>query len=222
MEAAENVAHAYDLNMGVPPEPSVVSPAVTKPGDDESGPKITSHSSANLRFADTSSAASPRGTKRRFSGGSDSSLHPRKTPMLSKPLISYNERQRDLESAVHESEDLTKGPNFPGTPSSEDAVLAMQRESESALAAISNGGNGLQYSKIHELLDYIMNESLRVGGRPNSTIGTDKDNGKVIEATYVLPDGELRTKIIDCNVEPSVPETILGMSALFAKPDVRH
>ena len=212
VEAAENVAHAYDLDMGVP---SIISPALTNNSAEDTGPKITSHSSANLRFTNEPSVPAPQGTKRKYSGSSDSTSHPRKTPILTRPLATYNERQRDLQSAVLESGGLVQGPDFPETPTSDDAFFALQRESESALAAIANGGNGLQYSKIRELVDYIVNESLRIGGRPQSTIGTDTEHGRIIEAIYVLPDGESRTKTVECFIDSSVPEIILGARPTF-------
>lgn len=130
--------------------------------------------------------------------------------MMTRPLATYNERQLDIRDAVRESDSLTQGPVFPVTPNSDDVFEALQRQRDTAFAAMKASGNGLQYSKIYELIDYTINESLRVGGRPTAAVGTDTSTGKTIEAVYQWPNGETRTKFIECIIDSSVPETILG------------
>jgi hypothetical protein len=69
---------------------------------------------------------------------------------------------------------------------------------------------GLRHTQVRELLHIVINESLRVGGRPESAIAEDTDGGEVIEVTTRGTNGNPCTKIIEWSVDPQVPETIFG------------
>lgn len=71
---------------------------------------------------------------------------------------------------------------------------------------------GLRHTKIRDLLRLIINESLRVGGRPDSAIAEDTDGGEIIEVRTRNSNGESFSKIIDWSVDALVPETIFGKS----------
>lgn len=72
---------------------------------------------------------------------------------------------------------------------------------------------GLRHTKIRDLLRLIINESLRVGGRPDSAIAEDTDGGEIIEVRTRNSNGESFGKIIDWSVDSLVPETIFGKSS---------
>ena len=154
---------------------------------------------------------SPYGTKRKFSESSTESYHrPRKLPVLSKPLATYNDRRSDLKSAVEESEGLVEGLNFTGSTSSEAYYQAYQEQSTSAFDAISSPGNGMQYIKIHDLMAYVVGESLKVGGRPETTSSQNTERGKVLQAIYRHASGRVQQKDVEWAIDTIVPETILG------------
>ena len=67
---------------------------------------------------------------------------------------------------------------------------------------------GLRHTKVRELLHLIVNESLRVGGRPDSAVAEDIDGGEIIEVRTRTPEGESRTKIIEWSVDSHIPESI--------------
>ena len=167
--------------------------------------------SSSLTLGDSQLAENrSRGVKRTSSSNHTENARPRKVPLISKPLTSYNERRRDWRTAVDESEDLTEGPNFPGTPNSEAAFRALQKQSEIAFQDINAPDNRLQYIKIDEMFDYIIYESMRVGQRPQSTAAREIKKGQAIESVYKSANGELRTKIVEWTIDSSVPETFLG------------
>ena len=68
---------------------------------------------------------------------------------------------------------------------------------------------GQRPAKIREVLHLIINESLRVGGRPESAFAKENEGGETIEVQTRDADGGLSTKTIDWSVEPDVPEAIL-------------
>lgn len=72
---------------------------------------------------------------------------------------------------------------------------------------------GLRYTNMRELLHLVVNESLRVGGRPESTVADETDGGERIEVRTRSSNGDISTKIITWTVDPAVPDTIFGKSA---------
>lgn len=122
-----------------------------------------------------------------------------------------------LRTAVEESDNITSGiqdtlrpikkGRGPRRPSSTliDPELAFEPyESEAVVTP------GLRHTKVRELLRLIVNESLRVGGRPDSAVAEDTDGGEIIEVRTRNSKGETSTKIIDWSVDSLVPETIFG------------
>lgn len=71
---------------------------------------------------------------------------------------------------------------------------------------------GLRHTKIRELLHLVVNESLRVGDRPDSAVAEDTDGGELIEVWTRTAKGIGSCKIIEWSVDPRVPETIFGKS----------
>lgn len=69
---------------------------------------------------------------------------------------------------------------------------------------------GLRHTKLRELLHLLVNESLRVGGRPDSAIAEDTARGELIEVRSRSSKGDASTKMIEWSVDSSVPETISG------------
>lgn len=71
---------------------------------------------------------------------------------------------------------------------------------------------GLRHTNLHDVLRYIINDSLKVGGRPESAIAEETERGEVIEVTTRTSSGIDNTKVIEWSVEPFVPESILSRS----------
>lgn len=69
---------------------------------------------------------------------------------------------------------------------------------------------GLRHTKVRELLHQLVNESLRVGGRPESAIAEDTARGEVIEVRSRSSKGDASTKMIEWTVDDAVPEIISG------------
>ena len=70
---------------------------------------------------------------------------------------------------------------------------------------------GLRHSRIRDLIQTTINESLKVGGRPDSAIAEETEGGEVIEVRSKTPDGVTKVKIIEWSVDSKIPEIILGM-----------
>ena len=68
---------------------------------------------------------------------------------------------------------------------------------------------GLRYTNLREVLQYVINDALKVGGRPDSAIAEATNCGEKIEVRTSGPNGNVYTKWIEWNVAPNVPDTIL-------------
>lgn len=122
-----------------------------------------------------------------------------------------------LKTAVEESDSLTSGQerksrggkrSTPATLRSPEAIDEMALDtSEPESAAVTPG---LRHTKVRELLHLIVNESLRVGGRPESAVAEDTDGGEVIDVRTRCSNGKLSRKVVEWSVDPQVPDTIFG------------
>ena len=205
MEAADNVVHAYDLNMQIPDTPN-------PPIDDESIDAQSSGSSNSGRpdiLVEGKSVFFRRSKRQRTSDSGASApaaKHRHLEPRTSKSLRDVSPHTASLRTAVEESDDITG--TMEGISNSpvlgEPEVAIEMSEPESVVTP------GLRHTQVRELLHLIINESLRVGGRPESAIAEDTSGGEMIEVMTRGSNGDLCTKVIEWSVDPQVPETILG------------
>lgn len=182
------------------------------PNDDESmeGQSTASSSRRPSIMVEGKSVFFRRGKRHRTS---DSGLsgpaakHRHLDPRTSTPLRDVSPHTASLRTAVEESDDIIGGMEgiTAGTPALIEPNIAFEMsEPESTVTP------GLRHTKVRDLLHLIINESLRVGGRPESAIAEDTDGGEIIEVRNIGSNGDLCTKMIEWSVDPQVPETIFG------------
>jgi CheY-like chemotaxis protein len=68
---------------------------------------------------------------------------------------------------------------------------------------------GLRHTNLREVLQYVINDALKVGGRPDSAVAEATDTGERIEVRTRSSNGEAHTKWLEWTVSPDVPDTIL-------------
>ncbi|KAI9839615.1 MAG: hypothetical protein M1819_002241 [Sarea resinae] len=216
VEAADNVVRAYDLNMEIPDTPIVSM-------DDEAGEALTAVATKEKRpsilVEGNNIPVTLQGTKRRraesFSLGTGSATKQRvigAADVSSRPRTASPSNQ-SLKMAVREIQGVISG--LPATRPEEDetsnpsvSVPAKIDSPEITLDLDSSSSTSLRHTTFRELLHYIINEALRVGGRPESAIAEDTDLGETIEVRTKAPAGSLRMKRIEWSVDPSIPETL--------------
>jgi CheY-like chemotaxis protein len=69
--------------------------------------------------------------------------------------------------------------------------------------------HGLRHTNLRDVLQYLVNDLLKVGGRPESAIAHDTEHGEEIEVRVRSSSGEEKVKLVQWSVDPSVPETIV-------------
>lgn len=213
VEAADNVVHAYDLNMQVPDTPT--------PANDDDSIDAVSTSASNGKTKSLPEGGKSvffrRSKRQRVSDSQERVIAPatkhRHLQTTRPPEIHRNTSPHtvSLKSAIVEGEEMTG--LMEGVISGNSNYLSHTSNDHRERHDISDSEDhaltpGLRYTKVRDLLHLIINESLRVGGRPDSAIAEDIDGGEIIEVRTRTPDGETRVKIIEWSVDPQIPETI--------------
>lgn len=216
MEAADNVVHAYDLNMQIPDTP-------VPQNDDESVENQPALSGGDRRpnIVIEGNSISFKRSKRRRTTSVEVERPPQKHRVLqsedpaSRRRISPHTAR--IRNAVEESDSITRGQERKGdhakrstpatlrTPEAMDEMSLDTSEPESAAAT-----PGFRHTKVRELLQLTVNESLRVGGRPESATAEDTDGGELIDVRTRNSNGKLSRKSVEWSVDPQVPDTIYG------------
>jgi len=210
VEAADNVVHAYDLNMQIPETPK-------KEREDEilGGPVPSSQTGAcesrpNILIEGSNIRVNPY--KRRRSSPVDWSFGPppKHRSRRSSPRRQLSPRSEEVKNAVHESDKIV---HAPPERQIEEVVISAVAQRPSLAARRSAGANLMgpasRHTKIRDLLRLVINESLHVGDRPDSVTGEATELGERIELRLRSSSGQASLKIIEWSVDPSVPEYLL-------------
>lgn len=191
MEAADNVVHAYDLDMTVPMSPK-------SPVDEDARVRVVSQPLDQVD-KDYFSARPDSGKRKRSSSASYGG--PTKYQATSS---SFDDRRRNanLQKAVLESIcERTARTHHEPERTSPGSVPQGHEPSISA---------SVRHFDLRELLHYVVNESLKIGGRPESAVAQQTEGGETIDVWTRKSDGEAKRKIIDWSVDPAVPDTLFS------------
>ena len=179
------------------------------PNDDESTDAQSSGSSNGRRpsiLVEGKSVFFRRSKRQRTSDSGMSAPAAKYRHLEPSSLRDVSPHTASLRTAVEESDDITG--NMEGISSTpvpgEPEIVHEMSEAESVVTP------GLRHTQVRELLHLIINESLRVGGRPESAIAEDTDGGEIIEVRTRGSNGKPCVKVIEWSVDPQVPETIFG------------
>ena len=205
VEAADNVVHAYDLNMQVPDTPN-------PPNDDESMEGLSTISYTGRRPSISMEGKSiffRRSKRQRTSDSGNSGPVTKHRHLQSQSSTPRQEMSPHVASLqTEESDGVTGGmEDFTRTtPALIEPEIAFELSEPEYTVTPS-----LRHTKVRDLLHMTINDCLRNGGRPDSAIAEDIDGGEIIEVKTRTSNGNSRTKIVEWSVDPQVPETILGV-----------
>lgn len=118
-----------------------------------------------------------------------------------------SEPSEDLKRGVHEAEALP-GLNTPTLSGESFESTGIPSPPKSDLER--SVAPGLRHTQLRNVLQYVVNEGLKIGGRPESAIARETDYGEIIEVRTKNSNGEERQKLVEWYVDSAVPETIFG------------
>ncbi|KAF1996103.1 hypothetical protein P154DRAFT_325283 [Amniculicola lignicola CBS 123094] len=213
VEAADNVVHAYDMNMGVPETP--LSP-------------LDKLATDNVFLRDTRPDILVTGNDipiNQFNGlkrKRDELKLARGVAPQPPPRVARNIRQRARYSLSEEPP--MRGSMSGSSPKrsrhfdtmdktcshgASDTQCDSDHSSSPLFASEHSIVPGLRHTTLREVLQYVINDALKVGGRPDSAIAQETDTGEIIEVRTRSSNGQANTKMIEWMVAPEVPDTIL-------------
>ena len=200
VEAADNVVHAYDMDLHVPEaSESLYTGSFSAPGGGSDRPDrpdilVEGHNLPMQRRA-------KRGREEDNDQGS-----PSKVAASREAWAARGQPSDELRLGVFEAEALpTANCHSADHPQPHlDGMSSPLRHIDRAAAP------GLRHTQLRSVLQYVVNEGLKVGGRPDSAIATPTKTGEIIEVQSRSSNGELRTKFVEWSVDDNIPETIYG------------
>ena len=209
VEAADNVVHAYDMDMSVPDAPSHL------PFDDlDSASPFSPNLTDRRPEIFVAGSNLPLSRKRRredaFSRQSSnaSSSKFQKIEGVKSAWSRNAEPSQELKEGLHEAGEVhshaQRGALPTDAPTVEDAELAA-----SSVATINRRiAPGLRHTNMREVFQYVINEGLKMGGRPDSAMAQEEPYGETIEVRSRGSDGTAKTKSIEWRVDPNMPGTL--------------
>jgi signal transduction histidine kinase/AmiR/NasT family two-component response regulator len=211
VEAADNVVHAYDMNMSVPEHPPGF--ALEESAESMSPYSATADKRPDILIAGSNLPLSRPNKRRReeaFSrSGSNASNAAKfqKIEGVASAWAKATEPSQEMAEGLHEAEHVRAhglaDDSIDTAPTGEDAELA-QNPPHSSRSIVP----GLRHADLREVFQYIINEGLKVGGRPDSAIAQETEFGETIQVRSRGSDGTASSKIIEWSVESTVPRTM--------------
>lgn len=203
VEAADNVVHAYDMDMSVPDAPPNL------PTDDLIEtifpfPNTTRDRRPEILVAGSNlPLANPNKRRREESRNPSNASQPKSARIDDAASVWARgaEPSREMQEGVHEAEEV-QASTQPDVGPAYQAVQEIVGNPHRVVAP------GLRHAHIREVLQYVINEGLKLGGRPDSAMAQETDFGEIIEVRTRGSDGTASRKIIEWDVDPSLPETI--------------
>jgi CheY-like chemotaxis protein len=209
VEAADNVVHAYDMNMQVPGTPQ----------NEENAPSVSLSSTGvfenrpGILIEGSNIPVNPH--KRRRSSpvawnyGSSTKIR----NVRASPRTEELSPRSELKPVIQESDAMLRSTSeLPAEAprSSPDAQPTTRRSSlRTSMDIDASQTPGLRQCRIRELIPLVINESLRVGGRPDSAITEPTALGEKIEVRTRSSSGHTSQINIEWSVHPDVPETLV-------------
>ncbi|KAK7527361.1 uncharacterized protein IWZ02DRAFT_441348 [Phyllosticta citriasiana] len=205
VEAADNVVHAYDMNMGVPESPTSsvsdgesMNESEKKPDIVVAGNQMTLGLQKHKRRRESNSWEAGNSPKQQVT--EEAWMSQRNLDETTTSRGRRRTRHGDLASAASA-----------GSNASDEKAPMPRKTSPSVpnFASESTVAPGLRHTCVRDVIQYVINDSLKLGGRPESAVAKETEGGEIIEVLMNSPSGSPRIKTIEWSVEQSIPQTIL-------------
>ena len=116
---------------------------------------------------------------------------------------------RTIEATMNYQLSVAQRPDTTDVEISARTKVQMESTSNCSLTPEHSVPHGLRHTNLRDVLQYLVNDQLKVGGRPDSAIAHDTEHGEEIEVRVRSSSGEEKVKLVQWSVDPTVPESIL-------------
>ncbi|SMR57525.1 unnamed protein product [Zymoseptoria tritici ST99CH_3D1] len=204
VEAADNVVHAYDMDMAIPEAPPTLLDEPSHESHDSMSPAPMNYERRPEILVAGSNLPLSRPNKRRREEAFSrtASTGSMKAPRLGQDSSNTNCRcAAPIVAAQKGLADEEEG---------DDVLPTNELSSANELLAPSSRmiAPGLRHTNLGELVQSVINDSLKVGGRPDSAFAQETELGEIIEVRTRGSDGSAGHKNIEWSIDPSVPSTL--------------
>ncbi|KAK8197390.1 uncharacterized protein BKA78DRAFT_246937 [Phyllosticta capitalensis] len=199
VEAADNVVHAYDMNMGVPESPTSSPSDEEDIQDEDKKPDI-------VVAGNQMTLGLQRHKRRRESNPWEAGSSPKQqvTDEVWKSQRSLDDASTSRGRRRKRHSDLASIASSASASKERKTTPPMPNfASESTVAP------GLRHTGVRDVIQYVINDALKLGGRPESAVARQTDGGEIIEVHMNSPSGSPRIKTIEWSVDHDIPQTIL-------------
>ena len=214
VEAADNVVHAYDMNMSIPERPA----ALQRLDSNESVPTLSAPSA--LKSSDGMPEILVSGSHLPLSGTNKRRRDEDFSPQDNSAGVAKIQKLEDVTSVWSRTTELPTNGEVTPEPESDTQISAKAGDElgefpQSTTTATSWSSHtsraiapGLRHTSMRETLKHVIDEGLKLGGRPDTILALENAYGECIEVRSRGSDGTVSSKTIDWSVDPSVPETM--------------
>lgn len=215
VEAADNFVHAADMDLTVP-EPAPLFLQQQAEANESQSP-LNNPVALDRRpeiLVAGSNLPLARPNKRRHNDAfsrSDSGASAAKIAKLESAVSAWSDRPEPSQEKVDglsEAQEIQLQMHangiIDGAPTVEDAELAVGVYDPSSRMIAP----GLRHTNMRDIFQYVINEGLKMGGRPDSLTAQETEQGEIVEVRSRGSDGTATTKTIEWAVDASVPETM--------------
>ena len=209
VEAADNVVHAYDMDMSVPEIPALLqlderssmSPFAVSAVDRRPEILVAGH---DLPIARPNKRRREEALSRHGSETTSSKYQRLDSASWTGRIPPYSE--------MRETPLTAKSVTLSGTIGSEVADKSTENSTE-----LVNGfthqpsriiAPGLRHTNLREVFRFVIDEGLKVGGRPDQFWATETPCGESVQVRSCGSDGTVKTKLIDWSVDRNVPTSL--------------
>lgn len=209
VEAADNVVHAYDLNMEVAETSQNERESSNDRKDSSSGttPMPQPRKTLEVHNVPANPYKRRKISPERLHGRIDLRHSPARN--LHRPLSSRSRSPVKAEDMVEKSTSPWRNQDRIERSTAADRP-ALQQTPPNGLPAEDDVclNPNAKHSKIRDVLHAVINEGLMMGGRPDITIRNETELGEVIDVRSRSSNGESFEKVIRWDVSPNVPQVI--------------
>ncbi|KAK5943224.1 hypothetical protein PMZ80_004231 [Knufia obscura] len=198
IEAADNVVHAYDLNMQVPETPSAESDTISA--------SMGSYFDTKPNMTDGTRIVNPHKRKRSHGSAQDYRGFNKFRNTLPTPQMDPMPLQSPLRNTCASGDVSPRRrspPLFSERITLPDSSRFMLSDIDTPMLTPGN-----RHSIIRDILPIVINDSLRVGGRPDTAVTEPTALGERIEVRTRSSDGQSSFKLVQWSVQPDVPYMI--------------